>query len=287
MNDRSIFTITPQSLEARLGSDELSVVDASWYLPAQNRNAKAEFESSRIPGAVFFDIDAISEQNTDLPHMLPDPDDFAEAVGKLGISDQDTIVIYDGPGLFSAARAWWMFRVMGAENVKILDGGFDRWKEARRPLETGSAKAPQPARFKARLDRASVAGIEDIRANLKSGHALILDARAFDRFAGQAPEPRAGLRSGHIPGSRSLPFNRLVSEGRLADIGELRNVLAEFPVDGSSEVITSCGSGVTAAVLSLALESIGHGRHRLYDGSWAEWGQAENAPVAQWPEKAE
>lgn len=285
MSERSAFTITPDDLGDKLGKDNLSLVDASWYLPAQNRDARAEFAQARIPGAVFFDIDTISDQDTNLPHMLPSADSFARAAGELGISSNDEIVVYDGPGLFSAARVWWMFRVMGCEKVCILDGGFDRWKNDGRPVETTPPVKPKAVRFEARIDKSRVASIEDIKANLKLGQSLILDARAFDRFAGKAPEPRAGLRSGHVPGSRSLPFDRLVEAGKLKDIDELQEILREFPIEGSQEVITSCGSGVTAAVLTLALESTGHTANRLYDGSWAEWGQAENAPVAQWPGK--
>lgn len=285
MSERSAFTITPDDLGDKLGKDDLSLVDASWYLPAQNRDARAEFAQARIPGAVFFDIDTISDQDTNLPHMLPSADSFARAAGELGISSNDEIVVYDGPGLFSAARVWWMFRVMGCEKVCILDGGFDRWKIDGRPVETTPPVKPKAVRFEARIDKSRVASIEDIKANLKLGQSLILDARAFDRFAGKAPEPRAGLRSGHVPGSHSLPFDRLVEAGKLKDIDELQKILREFPIEGSQEVITSCGSGVTAAVLTLALESTGHTANRLYDGSWAEWGQAENAPVAQWPGK--
>ena len=284
MATRSPFMITPSECESLVGQPSVKFIDASWYLPAQSRDPIAEFNEARIPGAVFFDLDLIADQQTDLPHMLPTAEEFQRAVSALGISNDDQIVVYDGPGLFSCARVWWMFRIMGAENVRILEGGFDDWRSKGRPVETGNPVNPNPGIFTASFKRDRVWDVNQIRANLKSGEALILDARSFDRFAGRTPEPRPGLQSGHIPGSRSLPFNELVENGRLKDIETLRSIFEKLSISSDRKVVTSCGSGVTAAVISLALASIGHDNSFLYDGSWAEWGQADNAPVAQWPD---
>lgn len=274
--------INAGELESQLGSPGLRLVDASWYLPAQKRDGRGEYEAERIPGAVYFDIDAVADKSTGLPHMLPSPEAFASAVGAMGIAETDDIVVYDGPGIFSSARAWWTFRVMGAKNVRILAGGFDRWKAAGRPVETGAPQPPAPAIFRAAIDAARVASIDDIRAAIDTGRTQILDARPFGRFCGIEPEPRAGLRSGHMPGAQSLSWDRLVRDGSLRPAGELAEILRELAVSSSRRAITSCGSGVTAAIVSLALTACGHDNHALYDGSWAEWGAAENAPVAQW-----
>lgn len=251
-------------------------------MPVHGRDASAEFAASRIPGAVRFDLDAISQQDTDLPHMLPSPEIFAAAVGALGIAETDEIVVYDGPGVFSSARVWWTFRVMGAANVRILAGGFDRWKSSGMPVETGAPGTLPAAIFKPSFNARSVTGIDTIRANVHSGEALILDARPQGRFTGAQPEPRPGLRSGHVPGSKSLPADTLVRDGQLKPLDELRAMFDAVSLDPSRPVITSCGSGVTAAIISLALQSTGHGTHSLYDGSWAEWGKADDAPVARW-----
>ncbi|MEZ5792492.1 MAG: 3-mercaptopyruvate sulfurtransferase [Nitratireductor sp.] len=282
MSDKSQHVIEAGEVEALLGRDKLRLVDGSWYLPAQNRNGRAEYLASRIPDAVYFDIDEISDKSSALPHMLPTPENFGAAMGALGISRDDDIIVYDGPGMFSAARVWWSFRIMGATSVRILDGGFDRWKAEGRPVETGTPGAPQKAVFEARPDLTRVRGIGEMRANLKSGNAQVFDARPFARFCGTAPEPRPGLRSGHIPGSQPVPATELFADGRLKPIDELRAVFETVSLAMDRPVITTCGSGVTAAVISLALESIGHRDHALYDGSWSEWGQAEDAPVAQW-----
>jgi thiosulfate/3-mercaptopyruvate sulfurtransferase len=281
------FFIGADALQARLGSPDLRIVDGSWYLPAQNRDAAAEFSAARIRGAVRFDLDAISDKTTALPHMLPKPEDFAKAAGEMGISQDDEIVVYDGPGLFSAARVWWTFRVMGASNVCILEGGFDRWKAEGRPVETGTPAAPKPAVFTPAFDAARVAAIDTIRENVHSARAQMLDARPQGRFTGAVAEPRPGLRSGHVPGSKSVPADTLVREGKLKDVNELRQLFKDVSLDMNKPVITSCGSGVTAAIISLALETVGHKNHSLYDGSWAEWGQAEDAPVARWESPGE
>ena len=287
MSEANPHFIDAADLAARLGAPELRIIDASWYLPTQNRNAEAEYNCARIPGAVRFDLDAVADKTTSLPHMLPAAEEFAAAVGAMGISEHDALVVYDGPGLFSAARVWWALRTMGARNVRILEGGFDRWKAAGLPVETGMPQPLKHARFKPSFDASRVAAIDVIRANVHNARALILDARPQGRFTGAVPEPRAGLRSGHVPGSISVPADSLVENGTLKNIKELKKIFEAVSVDASRPVITSCGSGVTAAIISLALESIGHANHSLYDGAWAEWGQAEDAPVARWETPAE
>ena len=281
-SEKSAFTLTPDALQARLGDPRLRLVDASWYLPAHNRNAAAEFAAARIPGAVRFDIDEISDKANPLPHMLPSPQAFASAVGALGIAEDHDIVVYDGPGLFTAPRVWWTFRIMGAKSVRVLDGGFDRWRAAGRPVETGEPKRPAPAKFTPAFDAARVRAIDDIRANLKTSRALVLDARSPGRFSGEAPEPRPGLRGGHMPGAVNTPSDIFATDGALKPLSELRALFRAAALKPSRPAITTCGSGVTAAVISLALESIGHKEHGLYDGSWSEWGQADDAPVASW-----
>lgn len=276
--------ISADDLEAALGSPDLRIVDASWYLPAQQRDGRAEYAAARIPGAVYFDIDEIADKSTGLPHMLPSPDVFAKAAGAMGISQDDDIVCHDGLGVFSCARAWWTFRVMGAKRVRILAGGFDRWKAAGRPVETGAPARPEPAAFEPAFDAGRVAPIEVIRQAIDDGRTQILDARPFRRFCGIDPEPRAGLRGGHMPGAQSLPWDTLVRDGALKPLEELREILRPLAVSPARPVVTTCGSGVTAAIISLALETVGHPRHALYDGSWSEWGQAQDAPVAVWPE---
>ncbi len=271
--------IKPEQAVELIGRPDVSFVDASWYLPAQGRDGFAEFKSARIPGAVYFDIDQIADTETDLPHMLPTPGQFAREASTLGISHEDLIVIYDGPGLFSAARAWWMFKVMGAEDVRILEGGFDRWKEAGYPIETGNPNPPQVRIFEARFDPEKVAARSDLEKIVESKDAIVIDARPEARFKGSAAEPRPGLRSGHIPGSRSVPFDQLLCDGKLKNSRELEKIFSEAGVEKDTAVITSCGSGVTAAVLSLALAEIEHENNKLYDGSWAEWGKPDGPPV--------
>ena len=218
----------------------------------------------RIPGAVYFDIDEVADPDTDLPHMLPTPEDFAKHVSLLGISDQHLIVVYDGPGLFSAARVWWTFKVMGAPDVRILEGGLDDWKANNLPLETGNPNPPLAHLFATDFDPDRVADIQAVIENLESEQATVLDARPLPRFQGIAPEPRPGLRGGRIPKSVSLPMDELVENGRLKP---------------DTRVITSCGSGVTAAVLTLALAETGRHNTRLFDGSWSQWGRQEGPPI--------
>ncbi len=276
------FLISPADLAANLHRDGLSVVDASWYLPAQKRFARPEFEAAHVPGAVFFDQDAVVDPVSEQPHAFPPADVFAAAAGALGIRETDTIVVYDGLGLFSAPRVWWLFRAFGARDVRVLDGGFPAWTAAGLQVETGPAEPREPVSFEARLDAAVLADADAVAAASGDGSAQIVDARAADRFRGEVPEPRAGIRAGHIPGSRNLPFGLLAQDGRLRSPDEIRRAFEAAGVDPDGPVITSCGSGVTAAVLTLALESIGNRSTRLYDGSWTEWG-GSNRPIETGP----
>ncbi len=271
--------VEPEWLKERLGQPGVKVVDASWYLPAQNRDARAEFLAGHIPGAVYFDIDEISDRSSDLPHMLPDTAAFEAAAGALGLSERDTIVVYDGMGLFSAARVWWMLRTFGANDVHLLNGGLPAWKEAGYPLEPGEAR-PAPAAFRARFDPGGVADFEAVGTALK-GSATVVDARSAPRFRGESPEPRPGVRAGHMPGAKNVHYDSLLdAQGRLRPPEEIRKIFQNAGVDLSSPAITTCGSGVTAATLVLALEEVGKTDVRLYDGSWSEWGSRPDAPVS-------
>jgi thiosulfate/3-mercaptopyruvate sulfurtransferase len=265
-------------LAEHLRDRNVVVVDGSLFLPTQKRDAHAEYLAGHIPGAVFFDVDAISDHSTELPHMLPGAGHFSQAVGALGIGDGDTIVVYDSLGLYSAARVWWTFRIFGATNVFILDGGLPKWKADKRLLETGETKK-RPKAFHAEMNVAPVAMLADVRMALTDQSAQIVDARSAERFAGKAPEPRPGLRSGHMPGSFNVPFDRVLENGRLASPERIKEAFTSAGVDLDKPIITSCGSGVTAAILTLALESIGRTPKGLYDGSWSEWGGRPDLPV--------
>lgn len=278
---RSDIFVSTGWLASRLGDPGLAVIDGSYYLSTMNRDAAAEYVAGRIPGAIRFDIDAVKDMASPLPHMLPAPDEFAAKVGAMGISDGMDIVVYDGMGLFSAPRVRWTFRVFGAPRVFILDGGFPLWKTEGRPVETGAptAAARAPARFDARFDASAVASMADVKAALAAGR-QVLDARPAGRFAGVDPEPRPGLSSGHMPGSRNVPFAELIAEGRLKDEAAISAALAAGGIDPDGPVITSCGSGVSAAIVSTALEMIGKPAEKLYDGSWAEWASQPDAEIA-------
>ncbi|WP_419912360.1 3-mercaptopyruvate sulfurtransferase [Hoeflea sp.] len=278
MAEKSAFVVSADWLEEHLGQEGLRIVDASWYLPAQERDARTEYEAGHIPGAVFFDQDAAVEPGADLPHTLPRPAVFTEHVSALGISDGDTIVVYDGPGMLAAPRVWWMFRVMGAAKVYVLDGGIDRWKADGRPMSTEIPVYPKGV-FNAAFDASAVVGFDEMRAVVASGSSQIADARSAGRFTGKEAEPRPGLRSGRMPGARNVPVLSLSENGHLKSLDALRATLEGAGIDPSAPVVTTCGSGVTAAVITLALNSLGNQDARLYDGSWSEWASRDDTPV--------
>jgi thiosulfate/3-mercaptopyruvate sulfurtransferase len=275
----SPFFVSTDWLAAHLGDADLAIIDGSFFMPDENRDAHAEYLAGHIPGAVFFDIDVIADHTVDLPHMVPHPDIFAAAMRELGISDTMQLVVYDAAGLQGVARVWWTLRLFGAKDVKILSGGLPKWKAEKRPLETGVVTRP-PQNFAVHFDAAAVASAADVLKAAQSGSAQIIDARAAARFRGETPEPRPGLRSGHIPGSFNVPWRDVVEKGEMRAPTDLAAVFAHAGVDLSRPIITTCGSGVTAAILLLALEMTGKRGIVLYDGSWTEWGGRQDLPIA-------
>lgn len=274
----SLFVDT-QWLEDNLNNKHIKVIDGTWFMPNAGRNAYEEYLDTHIPGAVFFDIDRISDTTSPYPHMLPSAEDFSEKAGQLGLNETDHLVIYDRHGLFSAARVWWTLTTFGARHVSLLKGGFPRWLTEGRPIESGPTKC-EPTHFEAVLQLDAVLTMQDMENLLHEGRVQILDARPAARFWGEAPEPRPGLRSGHMPGAHSLPFSSLIQEGELLPSEALQRVFGEAGIDLSKPCATTCGSGVTAAIITLALTALKAPIAGLYDGSWSEWGAQTHTAVA-------
>jgi thiosulfate/3-mercaptopyruvate sulfurtransferase len=274
---------TTADLAGELGDANLGVIDASWHLPQTGRMGTAEFRRGHIPGAVFFDIDTIADLDQGLPHMLPKPEALAKEMSALGLGDGMRFVVYDALGLFAAARVWWTLRAYGVEEIRILEGGLPKWIKEGRPLEAGEPRAKPPRHFTPRLDESFIASLDEVRNALATGSAQVVDARPADRFRGEAPEPRPGLKGGHMPGSLNLPFVEIVEHGCLKPPDALRAAFTEHKIDLTKPIITSCGSGVSAAILTLAVEEAGGKVEGLYDGSWAEWGRRDDCAAETGP----
>jgi thiosulfate/3-mercaptopyruvate sulfurtransferase len=278
--DPSASLVSTHWLADHLDAPDIRVVDASWYLPAANRDPRAEYDAGHIPGAVFFDIDAISDTESSLPHMLPQPEKFSSRMRRLGLGDGSRIIVYDGGAqTMGAARAWWMFRVFGHEDVSILDGGFRKWQDEGREVED-LPPAPRERHFTARVNSLLVRDLDRVRSASQTGREQIVDARSAPRFRGDEPEPRPGLRAGHMPGAINLPFGSLLAaDGTFLPTDRLREVLAAAGIDPARPVIATCGSGLSACVIAFALHLTGQAKVAVYDGSWTEWGGRSDTPV--------
>ena len=280
MTTPKTWLIETDELERELDAPDFVIIDATWYMPDEGKNAREEYLAEHIPGAIFFDIDEIADTNSPLPHMLPSPEKFSSRMRKMGIGDGQRIVVYDRHGMFSAPRVWWMFRVMGADEVSVLNGGLPKWKSEGRPLMMGEPSARTPRHFTSRRNLDLVRDVDDMKSVIHDKSADIVDARSPERFAGTVPEPREGLRSGHIPGAQNVPYDQLLNaDGTLKSTEELNAIFAAAGVEPHKPVVTSCGSGITACVLALALAETGHRRTSVYDGSWTEWGADDSLPI--------
>jgi thiosulfate/3-mercaptopyruvate sulfurtransferase len=274
----SRWLVSTQWLQDHLDAPDIVAVDGSYYLPTQKRNAREEYLAAHIPGAVFLDIDAISDHSSDLPHMLPSAEAFSSAMRNLGIGDGLSVVVYDGSGLFSAPRVWWTFRTFGVREVFILDGGMPKWKAEGRPIDFGEVRRT-PRHFTARFNHGAVADAADVQKALAHPDIQVVDARSAGRFAGTAPEPRPGLKSGHMPGALNLPYDTLLEDGKLIAPHRIKAKFEQAGIDIEKPVVTTCGSGVTAAVLWFALDAVGKEPKSLYDGSWTEWASRGDLPI--------
>ena len=276
--------VSTQWLADHLKDANVRVLDATFKLPGATPLPKDDFLEQHIPGSAFFDVNAVSDHASSLPHMFPGAEQFGRDVGALGIGNDDTVVVYDAGGWVAAPRAWWMFLSFGHKNVRVLDGGLKKWLAEGRPVETGEAK-PKPKTFKTNFDAARVRSMQQMIGNLESKAEQVIDARPAGRFDGGVAEPRAGLRAGHIPGSRSVPYATLfdANTGAMKSLDDLRAAFSGGGVDLKKPIVTSCGSGVSAGVLTLALYRLGIADTALYDGSWSEWGAAGGPPVAAGP----
>jgi len=272
--------VSTEWLAAELGKPDLLVFDATKYLPNENRDGRAEFLAAHIPGAHYFDIDEVADPDSDLPHMVPAPGRFAKLMSQMGVSNTSRVVFYDQKGLASAARGWWLMGLYGHDNAAVLDGGLPKWRKEGRAIEAGAPLAPPPAAFQPAFRPQRLRGVGDLIGNLSTKTELVLDARAAGRFSGAQPEIRPGVRSGHIPGSANLPYTELLAADQtMLPQAALRARFAKAGVDGSRPVVTSCGSGVTACILTLGMVLAGLPAAAVYDGSWTEWGSRSDTPV--------
>ena len=280
MQDDPRTLVSTDWLAAHLKDPDLRILDGSWYLPAMNRNARAEYDEAHIPGARFFDIDEISDHRSDLPHMVPPVEKFMSRLRAMGVGDGHQVVVYDGPGMLSAPRVWWLFRYMGQMDVAVLDGGFAKWQAEEREIED-MPPVIRDRHMTVRVQNHLLRDVTQVSAASKLGDHTIIDARSAERFRGEAPEPREGLRAGHIPGAVNVPYGTLLNaDGTMKDTDGLKAAFAAANADLSKPVITSCGSGVTACILGLALERLGKTDYAIYDGSWSEWGLSPTLPIA-------